>query len=167
MSKVIYISHFLNPYCFYFKFDDDLHDDGLQCLEDKISKYARDKIGQNNDGKLSIAVGDTVAAYVIPWGKWVRSVVRCDLDRLKCFELWAIDHGKKFRTAYKNVVELPAHLANENVIGVHRGSFYGVSPAKLVSKFLICLFLSLGLMFSCVIIYWFVNWILGFQFGYM
>lgn len=144
MSKVIYISYFLNPYCFYFKFDDDLHDDGLQCLEDNISKYARKKTGQNNDENPSIAVGDTVAAYVIPWSKWVRAVVRCDLDRLKCYELWAIDHGKKFRTAYKNVIELPEHLANENVIGVHRGSFYGVSPAKLVSNLFFSLIFDLN-----------------------
>lgn len=133
MAKTIYISYFLNPYCFYFKFDDDLHNEDLQCLEDKISKYARDEMRQNNDEKASIAVGDTVAAYVVPWGKWVRSIiVRCDLNRSKCYELWAIDHGKKFRTAYRNVVKLPEDLANESVIGVHRGSLHGISPAKLV-----------------------------------
>lgn len=133
MSKVIHISYFLNPYCFYFKFDDDLHDEGLQSLEDKISKYARDEIRKDSDSPESIVVGNTVAAYVIPWGKWVRSVVQCDLNSLKCYELWAVDHGKKFRAAYKNVVKLPEDMAKENVIGVYRGSLYGVSPAKLVS----------------------------------
>lgn len=133
MSKAVHISYFLNPYCFYFKFDDDLHGGDLQCLEDKISKYARDEIHRNCDKKASIVVGDTVAAYVIPWGKWVRSIVQCDLNTLECFQLWAIDHGKKIRTAYKNVVKLPEDLANVNVIGIHRGSLYGVSPAKLVS----------------------------------
>lgn len=133
MSKTINISYFLNPYCFYFKFDDDLHDSSLQSLEDKISKYACDEIKQNNNEKPSIAVGDVVVAYLIPWSKWVRAVVRCDFDRLKCYELWAIDHGKVFRAAYKNVVKLPESLAKEEFAGIRRGSFYGVAPAKLVS----------------------------------
>lgn len=132
MSKVIHISYFLNPYCFYFKFDDELHDGDLQRLEDKISKNARDEMHQSSDKRAPIAVGDTVAAYVIPWSKWVRSVVQCDLKSLECYEVWAIDHGKKIRAAYKNVVKLSADLANEHVIGVHRGSFYGVAPARLV-----------------------------------
>lgn len=133
MSRVIHISYFLNPYCFYFKFDDDLHDEGLQCLEDEISKFARDKVRQCSDKRGSVTVGDTVAAYVIPWGKWVRSIVQRNLNSLKSFELWAVDHGKKFRAAYENVVKLPEDMANKSVIGVHRGSLYGVSPAKLVS----------------------------------
>lgn len=132
MSKIIHICHFLNPYCFYFKFDDDLHDDGLGRLEDEISKYARDKINQSSDEKTTIAVGYTVAAYVISWGKWVRSVIRSDLDIWNCYELWAIDHGRPFRAAHGNVVVLPVHLANGKFNGARRGSVYGLSPAKLV-----------------------------------
>lgn len=134
MAQIIHISYFLNPYCFYFKFDDELHDDNLQCLEDELSKYAHHEIKQNNGEKpTSMAVGDLVAAYVIPWCKWVRAVVRCDLNSLNSYELWAIDHGKLFRTAYKNVIVLPDQFNQRTSMGVHRGSLYSVSPAKLVS----------------------------------
>lgn len=135
MSKVIHISYFLNPNCFYFKFDDDLHDDILQNLEQKISTYAHDKIKQiTGESSSSIGVGDLVGAYIIPWGKWVRAMVRCDLKDSKTFELWAIDNGKLFGTEYKNVIPLPEQYNNPNVMGVHRGSIYGCSAAKFVNN---------------------------------
>lgn len=131
MTKIIHINYFRDPHCFYFKFDDDLHDNDLQRLEDRISKYARDEV-QKQSEQASFKAGDFVAAHEISWGKWVRAIVRSDIPNFDCLELWAFDHGKLFRTAHKNVVPLPQHLIDEKVNGVHRGSLYGVSPANLV-----------------------------------
>lgn len=131
MSKIIHINYFRDPHCFYFKFDDDLHDSELQRLEDQISKYAQNKV-QHQTEPSTLQPGDYVAAYEISWGKWVRAIVRGDISKFNCLQLWAVDHGKLFRTANKNVVSLPQHLIDVEVKSVHRGSLFGISPANLV-----------------------------------
>lgn len=133
MSKKIHISHFINPYCFYFKFDDGLHDNSLQLLENEVSNYARAEISRRNGAAQPISIDDTVAAFEISWGKWVRAIVRSNVESHESYELWAIDHGRIFQTAYANVVSLPEHLANETAKMIHRGSVYGLAPAQLVS----------------------------------
>lgn len=145
MSQTILITHFENPNCFYFKFDHDLHDVELQCLEDEICKYARCKYSENTTNSWSECdIGDTVAAYETTWGKWVRAQVRDNLTDLECYQLWAVDHGKMFQTTYRNVIPLQSNLSNRQVKGVFRGSIYGVTPAKLVSL-LILLFKFISL----------------------
>lgn len=139
MSHSIHINYFLNPYCFYFKFDNDLHNEDLQHLEDEISKYARDQIKELTE-PVTVSTGDTVAAYEISWGKWVRAHVRYYDDRFKYYQLWAIDHGKLFRTGNRNVIVLPQHLIDKKVKGVARGSLYSVCPSELVSFQKICFF---------------------------
>lgn len=131
MSKVIHISHFINPHCFYFKFDEDLQDTDLQRLEDEIKIFARSKVNETTE-LATIKHGDIVAAYEITWGKWMRAVVVSNLESLKRFQLWAIDHGRFFRAPHKHVHRLPPNLIDAKVKGVCRGSIYGVCPAKLV-----------------------------------
>ncbi|XP_055313290.1 uncharacterized protein LOC129574820 [Sitodiplosis mosellana] len=128
MSRIIHITHFVDPHCFFFKFDDDLHDTQLQILEEEISSFARDKV--NDQKEFTAKAGDFVAAYEIAWGKWVRAEICANLNHLERCQLWAIDHGKLFQTAYKNIIPLPPNLIDKNVIGVHQGSIYGASPAK-------------------------------------
>lgn len=133
MARVIYITHFLNPNCFYFKFDDDLHDIELQNLEDEITKSARSKFHAIDAVTLNDCdIGETVAAYETTWGKWVRAEVREHLRDIGCYQLWAIDHGKLFRAAYKHVTSLSRELSEKSLNTVHRGSIYGVVAAKLV-----------------------------------
>lgn len=67
--ETIHVTHFVNPHCFYFKFDSDLHDDQLQILEDEISKTAHSLI--KNGETIARNKGDVVAAYVTQWSKWV------------------------------------------------------------------------------------------------
>lgn len=131
MSKIVHITHFIDPHCFYFKFDDDLHDPQLQSLEDEITKFARNKETESN---VTFNVGDTVAAYQIAWGKWVRAEVRANLTEFERCHLWAIDHGKHFQTTYKNIIALPQHLIDMVTKGVHRGSIYGANPGRLVRR---------------------------------
>lgn len=128
MSRIIHITHFVDPHCFFFKFDDDLHDKQLQCLEDELSTFARNKVNEQNE--FNAKVGDVVAAYEISWGKWVRAEIRANLNHVARCQLWAIDHGKLFQTAYKNIVPLPQNLIDTIVTGVHQGSIYEVCPAK-------------------------------------
>lgn len=138
MSPAIYITHFENPHCFYFKFDEDLHDAGLQSLEDDITKYARCKLNDNAaTAPAKCEIRDTVAAFEASWGKWVRAEIRNNLTSLECYQLWAVDHGKAFRTAYKNVVPLPPDLSDRKVKGARQGSIYGVLPAKLVCNLIL------------------------------
>lgn len=133
MSKVIHISHFVNPFCFYFKFDENLQDTDLQRLEDEIKIFARSKVSNETFDLVPLKEGDIVAAYEITWGKWMRAVVVSNLESLKRYQLWSVDHGKYFRSPHKHVIPLPPNLIEEQVKGIHRGSIYGVCPAKLVS----------------------------------
>lgn len=130
MSRIIHITHFVSPHCFYFKFDDDLHDNQLQDLEIEISKHARQKINENIEFKP--ADGDIVAAFVTKWSKWIRAQLRANLVDFERYELWSIDHGQIFQTQYKNVIPLPQNLIEREVKGVHQGCIHGISPAKLV-----------------------------------
>lgn len=133
MARIIHIMNFINPHCFFFKFDDDLHDSQLQNLEDEISTFARSKV--NESIKYTPKKGDIVAAYEISWGKWIRAEVRINLNKFERCQLWAIDHGKHFQTAYKNIVQMPQHLIDREAKGVHQGSIFGISPACLVCSF--------------------------------
>lgn len=67
MARDIHIIHFIDPHCFYFKFDDDLHDTQLQEIEDEISTYARKKVSEAE--QFTPIEGEIVAAYQISWGK--------------------------------------------------------------------------------------------------
>lgn len=146
MSQTIYITHFENPHCFYFKFDRDLHDIELQSLEDEITKYARCKFNENTPANWSKCdIGDTVAAYETTWGKWVRAKVRSNLKDLECYQLWAVDHGRIFRTAYKNVIPLQKDLIERRVKGAQRGSIYGVTSAKLVNLMILSFFIQISI----------------------
>lgn len=140
MSRIIHVTHFVNPYCFYFKFDDDLHDDMLQDLEIEISNCARRKIGKN--AQFKPVDGDIVAAFVTSWSKWVRAQLRANLVDFERYELWAIDHGKMFETEYNNVVPLPDELIQRNVKGVSQGCIHGIHPARLVRIFVVVAFNS-------------------------
>lgn len=137
MSRIIHVNHFFDPHCFYFKFDDDLHDANLQRLEDELTKYAREEKLKDRSEPTTFVPDDIVAAYEISWSKWVRASVRGYDEHFQCYQLWAIDHGKLFRTPPDNVVALPEHLINTDteVKGAVRGSLFGVSPAKIELNF--------------------------------
>lgn len=134
MSRIIHVNHFFDPHCFYFKFDDDLHDQDLQRLEDELSKNAREKLIDQNE-PIVYTPDDIVAAYEISWSKWVRASVRGYDEHFQCYQLWAIDHGKLFRTQPKNIVPLPEHLVDTKVRGAVRGSLNGISPSKIELNF--------------------------------
>ncbi|XP_031616719.1 uncharacterized protein LOC116336748 [Contarinia nasturtii] len=133
MSRIIHIIDFIDPHCFYFKFDDDLHDTKLQNLEDEIANYARTKLKETT--QFNAVEGDTVAAYQISWAKWIRAKVLENFEDLKRCKLWAIDHGQIFETAHKNILPLPQNFSDKTVNGVFRGCIYGMSPANLVFNY--------------------------------
>lgn len=70
-AKLIHIIEFEHPYCFRFKFDDDLHDEKLQKVEDEICAFARREV--KNTEKIDYKADDQVAVYQVVWGKWMHS----------------------------------------------------------------------------------------------
>lgn len=131
MSRLIQITYFVNPYCFYFKYTDDLHNEEFAEFEEKISKHARHQLGVTTD--YTPKRGNIVAAFQCDWGKWVRAKVRSNITNVQSYELWAVDYGKVFWTSHKNIVQLPQHLIDRVPI-VHQGSLYGICPSKRVIK---------------------------------
>lgn len=70
IDSTVHVTHFVNPHCFYFKFDSDLHDDELQILEEEISRTAHSLVKSTET--IERSKGDVVAAYVTQWNKWVK-----------------------------------------------------------------------------------------------
>lgn len=86
----IKITNFINPHLFQFK------------LENIVGQFDIDieqKLRQNADEGASAGFnpeqGATVAAYIIPWGKWVRAEVDLILEESKTLQyvVWCMDHG--------------------------------------------------------------------------
>lgn len=135
-TKIIYISHFVNPNCFYFKFHDDLFDKDFKSFEDEISVYAENEINKLTDVQLK--VNDIVAVFNIAWSKWVRaqikSIYSTKLEPMSKYELWAIDHGQSIESTGDLLVLLPNHLKEKKTVGSYQGSIYGYVPAIPVNN---------------------------------
>lgn len=130
-SKVIHITHFINPNCFYFKFDDDLFNKDLHDLEKKIADYANFTESNKN---VQPKKGEIVAAYIIGWSKWIRAQVRSVSQRneIVVIEVWAIDHGRSLETTNRFIRSLPHDLCNVKTCGAFQGSILCI-PSKRVN----------------------------------
>lgn len=135
-TKTIYITHFLNPYCFYFKFQNELFNDELHQLEKEIAEQSNHKVLERAR-QFKASIGYTIAAYLLESGKWVRARIldKQPIDKGFLYTLWAIDHGILFRVSGYFICSLDPELCSRKVKGsVARGSIYGIAPARKVSK---------------------------------
>lgn len=130
-SKIIHITHFINPNCFYFKFDDDLFNRDLHDLEKKIADYANFTESNKN---VQPKPGEIVAAYIATWSKWIRAQVRSVSQRneIVLIEVWAIDHGRSLEITNRLIRSLPHDLCNERTSGAFQGSILCI-PSKRVN----------------------------------
>lgn len=138
-SAAIYITHFLNPYCFHFKFQNELFSEELHQLETTIAEQANRLRRAHVPGRsrqFKPRVGYTIAAYLLESGKWVRARVvdKQPVDGDSIYDLWAIDHGFLFRVSGHLICPLDQELYTRKVKGsVAQGSIFGLVPAREVS----------------------------------
>lgn len=146
--RAIFISDFLNPNCFYFKFYDEQFNEQLKLFEDKLAEHAWIR-RKHNINRFEPKLNDIIAVFNISWSKWVRAIVKnvsvhSAEQRTKQYVLWAIDNGQYIKSFDGNgLVPLPLELRNFQVGGLYQGSIHGYRPAILVSLLFIYVFLSL------------------------
>lgn len=136
--RAIFISDFLNPHCFFFKFYDEKFNEQLKLFENDLSEHAWAK-RRNLVTSFEPKLNDIIAVYNISWSKWVRAVVKevsvyfPGQEGIQ-YVLWAIDHGQYVKAFDKNsLVPIPVELRNCNFASVYQGSIHGYGPAILVS----------------------------------
>lgn len=133
-KHLIYITHFISPHHFWFKFDDPDKSNraALIELDAEIHEYATKR---QFDKKWSPHRSSIVAAWVNDWNKWVRgkveNVVEVESGTPRYF-LWAIDYGRPISVIANHTVPLPRELAEINISAVQEGCIYGILPAEQV-----------------------------------
>lgn len=130
----IHITHFVNPHCFFFKLDIQLHNLPLYEIEGSLAVHAKNIISKQSNNRYTPKIGEIVGAYVITWNKWIRAQVRTiSPERLNYqYILWAIDHGKRVETIDKFLVPLPDAIKNKSIDSVYQGSIRSYGPAENV-----------------------------------
>lgn len=136
-GKVIKITQIDNPHKFWYKnANDEMQDGLLEQFERKIAEYVRDLL-EWEEGQPKIKHGDTIAAYISDWKKWVRGVVgKADKhDDGPSTRMWAIDYGciLKLPTNDPVIPLKDPHLAYRAPFNVFVGCLSDIVPAKLVS----------------------------------
>lgn len=132
-TNIIHITHFVNPHCFHFKFHNDLLDEQLKSLEDRIADRAKDEV--KRDIEPTFQENDIVGAFYILWSKWIRAQVKTinGGGGDNKYKVWAIDHGQLIESCGDLMFLLPDHLKNEKVNGTFQGGIYKYMPAIPVS----------------------------------
>lgn len=136
LGRLIYITHFFNPNCFYFKLHDEFFNDDLHKLESEVAVYANRARKLSRSKLFTPLIDFTVAAYIIEAGKWVRAKINKlpSESNGSMYTALAIDHGIVIRVAPYFICSLPPDLIERRVCGsAMQGSVYRTVPASKVN----------------------------------
>lgn len=134
-GRQIYITNFLNPNYFHFKFQDELFSEDLHKFENEVAAHAN-HVRQLSRSKLFTPHNKfIVAAYIIEIGKWVRAKINQmpSKENGLLYVVLAIDHGMVFYVDPFFISSLPTNLIERRVCGsALQGSVYCTIPASKV-----------------------------------
>lgn len=135
----IYVTHFINPHLFWFRYTQDYMNNALlKELERRMEESSRglqQRIVYTRHGYQAI-VGELVAVMHLKWVRWIRvqvDEIRTIAGGRKLYCLWSIDYGVPIEADDKWIRPLPLALQRFFVPSVYIGGIANILPSVIVS----------------------------------
>lgn len=138
-SKLIRITHYINPHLFWFKYVDSSTERREQNIDSNLKAFIAKTYKKTCAPALHLE--QIVATYWVAKNKWIRAVVDQDDPSDGFVILWAIDYGFPMRSATELVIPLDSNYGSAESVIV-QGGLYDVIPSRTklnVSQTILCI----------------------------